>query len=38
MNKKIIAALLALPLFAPALVKAQDNAVRISGFGTAALT
>jgi len=37
MNKKILASLLAFPLIAPA-VMAQDNAVKISGFGTAALT
>lgn len=38
MKKKILASLLALPLFVPALAQAQDNAVKISGFGTAALT
>jgi hypothetical protein len=38
MNKKIIATLLALPLVVPALGQAQENAVKISGFGTAALT
>lgn len=37
MNKKILASLLALPLVAPVAL-AQDNAVKISGFGTAALT
>ena len=37
MNKTILASLLALPLFAPA-AHAQDNAVKISGFGTAAVT
>lgn len=37
MNKKILASLLALPLFVPT-VQAQENAVKISGFGTAALT
>ena len=37
MNKKILASLLALPLVAPA-VMAQENPVKISGFGTAALT
>lgn len=37
MNTKILASLLAFPLLAPA-VQAQDNAVKISGFGTAALT
>lgn len=38
MNKKILASLLALPLVVPAMAQAQDNAVKISGFGTAALT
>lgn len=37
MNKKIIASLLAFPLLAP-VAHAQDSAVKISGFGTAALT
>lgn len=37
MNKKLIASLLAFPLLAPA-AHAQDGAVKISGFGTAALT
>jgi hypothetical protein len=37
MHKKILASLLALPLFAP-VAQAQDNAVKISGFGTAAVT
>lgn len=37
MNKKILASLLAFPLLAPS-VHAQDSAVKISGFGTLALT
>ncbi|QJD99186.1 hypothetical protein HH212_03335 [Massilia forsythiae] len=37
MKKRVIASLLALPLAVPA-VHAQDNAVRISGFGSGALT
>jgi len=37
MNKTILASLLALPLFVPT-AQAQDTNVKISGFGTAALT
>ena len=37
MNKTILASLLAFPMFAP-VAHAQDNAVKISGFGTAAVT
>ena len=37
MNKKLLASLLALPLLAPT-VQAQDNPLKISGFGTLALT
>lgn len=38
MNKTIIATLLALHLVTPALAQADDHAVKISGFGTGALT
>jgi len=37
MNKKILASLLAFPLLAPT-VQAQDNPLKISGFGTLAVT
>jgi len=37
MKKTILASLLAFPLFVP-VAQAQDNAVKISGFGTAAVT
>lgn len=37
MNKKILASLLAFPLLAP-MVQAQDNPLKISGFGTLAVT